>query len=227
MGDAPLIRLEGVSKRYVQGELTTEVLKGLDLTINRGDFVALQGPSGSGKSTLLHILGLLDRPTTGRYLLSGQDVSSMDDDAQSGVRNTQFGFVFQSFYLIPYASALENVLLPGLYGTKSRRELTLRAQEILDQVGLTDRAGYRPSQLSGGQQQRVALARALLNRPAVIFADEPTGQLDSTTSGEIMSLLAQINAGGTTVIMVTHDEETASYAASSIQMLDGAIAQSD
>ena len=224
MADAPLLRLMNVTKRYEQGDLVTEVLKKISLDVHQGDFTALQGPSGSGKSTLLHILGLLDRPTSGRYELGGEDVSAMDDDAQSAVRNRRFGFVFQSFYLIPYASALENVLLPGLYGPESRRTLTERAQGILEMVGLADRASYRPSQLSGGQQQRVALARALINEPDVIFADEPTGQLDSSTSAEIMELIARINARGATVVMVTHDEETASYATSSIQLADGTIA---
>lgn len=220
----PLIRLKGVTKRYVQGDLATEVLKGVDLEVGRGDFTALQGPSGSGKSTLLHILGLLDRPSGGTYHLAGEDVSAMDDDAQSAVRNRRFGFVFQSFYLIPYATALDNVLLPGLYGPESRRALTERAREILSMVGLSDRASYRPSQLSGGQQQRVALARALINQPDVVFADEPTGQLDSATSREIMELIARINQGGATVVMVTHDEETASFASSSIQLTDGTVA---
>lgn len=223
MPDA-LITLSDITKRYEQGDLATEVLKGISLEINRGDFTALQGPSGSGKSTLLHILGLLDRPSGGAYRLAGEDVSAMDDDAQSAVRNRRFGFVFQSFYLIPYATALENVLLPGLYGPESRRVLTDRARGILDLVGLSDRADYRPSQLSGGQQQRVALARALLNRPDVVFADEPTGQLDSTTSREIMELIARINADGATVVMVTHDEETASFASSHIHLADGIIA---
>ena len=221
---APLIRLKGVTKRYVQGDMATEVLKGIDLEVGKGDFTALQGPSGSGKSTLLHILGLLDRPTSGAYHLAGEDVSAMDDDAQSAVRNRRFGFVFQSFYLIPYATALDNVLLPGLYGPESRRALTERAKEILAMVGLSDRASYRPSQLSGGQQQRVALARALINQPDVVFADEPTGQLDSATSREIMELIARINQGGATVVMVTHDEETASFASSSILLTDGTVA---
>ena len=221
---APLIRLQGVTKRYVQGDMATEVLKGVDLVVDRGDFTALQGPSGSGKSTLLHILGLLDRPSGGTYHLAGDDVSAMDDDAQSAVRNRRFGFVFQSFYLIPYATALDNVLLPGLYGPESRRALTERAKEILAMVGLSDRASYRPSQLSGGQQQRVALARALINQPDVVFADEPTGQLDSATSREIMELIARINQGGATVVMVTHDEETASFASSSILLTDGTVA---
>jgi putative ABC transport system ATP-binding protein len=220
---APLIRLSDVHKRYETAGAPTEVLRGIDLDIAHGDFTALQGPSGSGKSTLLHILGLLDRPTSGRYELDGRDVSTLDDDTLSGLRNRTFGFVFQSFHLIPYVTALENVLLPGLYGPQSRRELTARARDILERVGLADRAQFRPGQLSGGQQQRVALARALLNEPSCIFADEPTGQLDSTTSREIMELLARINAQGTTVVMVTHDPQTAAFASSAIHLLDGRI----
>jgi len=223
VSSSPLIRLAGIGKRYETAGAPTEVLRDVDLDIAHGDFTALQGPSGSGKSTLLHILGLLDRPSSGRYELEGRDVSTLDDDTLSGLRNRTFGFVFQSFHLIPYVTALENVLLPGLYGPHSRRELTARAHDILAQVGLADRAQFRPGQLSGGQQQRVALARALLNAPSCIFADEPTGQLDSTTSREIMELLAQINAGGTTVVMVTHDPQTASFATSTIQLLDGRI----
>ncbi|MFK4763703.1 ABC transporter ATP-binding protein [Desulfobaculum sp. SPO524] len=224
MTDAPLIQLDDIRRDYTQGDMVTSVLKGVSMTIAHGDFVALQGTSGSGKSTLLHILGLLDRPSSGRYLLDGANVANMDDDEASSLRGTRFGFVFQSFYLIPYASALENVILPGLYGDTSRRELTARAHELLGLVGLEDRASFRPSQLSGGQQQRVALARALINGPAVIFADEPTGQLDSATSTEIMDLLSRINQQGTTVVMVTHDEDTARHASTRILLADGQIA---
>lgn len=219
-----IISLQDITREYTQGDVVTQVLKGISLDIKRGDFVALQGSSGSGKSTLLHILGLLDRPTSGTYHLDGTDVATMDDDHASELRNTHFGFVFQSFYLIQYASALENVILPGLYGQSPRRALTARAEKLLGQVGLSDRASFKPSQLSGGQQQRVALARALINEPQVIFADEPTGQLDSQTSSEIMDLLSQINAQGTTVVMVTHDEETASHAATRIHLADGLAA---
>ncbi|NJB67882.1 putative ABC transport system ATP-binding protein [Desulfobaculum xiamenense] len=224
MSATPIIRLEDIRRSYAHGDMTTEVLKGISLDIMPGDFVALQGPSGSGKSTLLHILGLLDRPSSGNYVLEGENVADMDDDHRSMLRNRHFGFVFQSFYLISYASALENVLLPGLYGHESRRSLSTRAQELLELVGLADRADFRPSQLSGGQQQRVALARALLNSPRVVFADEPTGQLDSTTSAEIMTLLSRINADGTTVVMVTHDEDTARHARTRINLADGRIA---
>ncbi|GFK95686.1 putative ABC transporter ATP-binding protein YknY [Fundidesulfovibrio magnetotacticus] len=223
MEDAPLIRLEQATKTYHLGDVETHVLRGVDLDIGSGEFVALQGPSGSGKSTLLHIIGLLDRPSSGRYLLRGQDVSQLDDDALSGLRNRLIGFVFQSFYLIPYASALDNVLLPGLYGDRPGHELRERAAHLLEQVGLGDRMRHKPSQLSGGQQQRVALARSLLNDPDLILADEPTGQLDSATSAEIMALLAQVNAQGKTIVVVTHDEETASHAKRRVLVLDGRI----
>lgn len=219
----PLIRLDGVTKTYGEQDNQTHVLNGIDLTIAQGDFAALMGPSGSGKSTLLHILGLLDRSSSGHYFLHGEDVSGMDDDAQSAIRNREFGFVFQSFHLIPYVSAMENVLLPGMYGTLARRELEIRAKELLTTVGLADRIDNRPGQLSGGQQQRVALARALTNNPSVVFADEPTGQLDSSTSREIMDLFSRINQQGTTVVMVTHDTDTASHAKEVIRLLDGNI----
>ncbi|MFP5222931.1 MAG: ABC transporter ATP-binding protein [Acidobacteriota bacterium] len=224
MENTPLIRLEAVTKSYTQGDMETKVLRGVTLGIDAGEFVALQGPSGSGKSTLLHILGLLDRPTSGQYFLRGQDVAQLPDDALSGLRNQAIGFVFQSFYLIPYATALDNVLLPGLYSAKPQAELRERAEYLLSQVGLSDRMRHKPSQLSGGQQQRVALARSMLNDPDLILADEPTGQLDSNTSSEIMNLFAQVNALGKTIIVVTHDEETASYAKRRILVLDGQVA---
>ena len=224
MATQPVILLDGIAKSYTQGGMDTQVLRGVSLSIAPGEFVALQGPSGSGKSTLLHIIGLLDRPTRGRYVLGGQDVSQLDDDALSGLRNKSIGFVFQSFYLIAYASALDNVLLPGLYGGASQAGLRQRAQDLLAQVGLADRMRHKPPQLSGGQQQRVALARAMVNDPGIILADEPTGQLDSKTSSEIMNLFAQVNAQGKTIVVVTHDEETASYASRRIVVLDGRIA---
>jgi putative ABC transport system ATP-binding protein len=220
-GSEALIRLEGMTKTYQLGELTVEVLKGIDLQIAAGEFVALQGPSGSGKSTLMHLLGLLDRPSAGRYFLQGEDVAGLDDDRLSELRNRLIGFLFQTFYLIPYLSALENVVLPGLYSPDSARHLRRRAEELLVQVGLADRLHFKPSQLSGGQQQRVALARALVNDPKVLLADEPTGQLDSATSAEIMELIADIHRQGRTVILVTHDVSTAACAGRSIFLLDG------
>ncbi len=223
--DAPLVALRDVTRTYVMGEAVHTVLSGVTLDIGRGEFVAVMGPSGSGKSTLLHILGLLDRPTAGRYLFAGRDTGALSDDALSGLRNQAIGFVFQSFYLIPYATALDNVLLPGLYSQTPGNVLRRRAEELLARVGLAAQAGYRPSQLSGGQQQRVALARSLINDPDLILADEPTGQLDSATSAEIMGLLAAINRdAGKTVVVVTHDAATAAHARRQILVRDGRVA---
>ncbi|WP_319469995.1 ABC transporter ATP-binding protein [uncultured Pseudodesulfovibrio sp.] len=202
-----------------------EVLKSITLDIGQNEFVALQGTSGSGKSTLLHIIGLLDRPTSGRYELTGLDTSTLDDDRQSDLRNRALGFVFQSFYLIPYATALENVILPGLYSGVPRTELKARAESLLEQVGLADRMDFNPSRLSGGQQQRVAMARALLNEPDIILADEPTGQLDSATSTEIMKLFHTVHDSGKTIVLVTHDEDVAKEAGRIIKLHDGMIAE--
>ncbi|HWQ08601.1 MAG TPA: ABC transporter ATP-binding protein [Holophaga sp.] len=223
---APLIVLEAVTRTYLMAEVAHTVLSDVSLTMAAGEFAAIMGPSGSGKSTLLHILGLLDRPTSGRYLLRGRDTGTLCDDDLSRLRNQAIGFVFQSFYLVPYASALDNVLLPGLYGDAPRSVLNRRALDLLDKVGLTPQAHHKPSQLSGGQQQRVALARSLINDPDLILADEPTGQLDSTTSAEIMGLLADINRdAGKTVIVVTHDPATAAYARRQILVEDGRVAR--
>jgi len=200
-----------------------EVLSDITLTIGQGEFVALQGTSGSGKSTLLHLLGLLDRPTAGTYRLLGRDVSGLSDDELSQLRNTALGFVFQSFYLVPYATALENVLLPGMYSGRAPAELREQALALLSRVGLADRVHFKPANLSGGQQQRVAMARALLNAPSLILADEPTGQLDSSTSQEIMRLFAEVNAEGRTIVLVTHDEAVAARAGRIIRLADGRI----
>jgi putative ABC transport system ATP-binding protein len=223
MADQRLVELENIVKTYKQADRNIEVLKGISLSIDSGEFIALQGPSGSGKSTLMHILGLLDRPSRGRYLLRQQDVSVLSDNALSTIRNRTVGFIFQTFYLIPYVSAVENVMLPGLYSRTAARELRHRAEQILDQLGLGDRMNFRPSQLSGGQQQRVAMARALVNDPRLLLADEPTGQLDSQTSGEIMRLIAEIHEQGRTVVLVTHDDEIAGYARRRIRLSDGLI----
>lgn len=223
MTAAPLIRLQGLTKSFQQGDLEIPVLKGIDLEIAGGEFIALQGSSGSGKSTLLHILGLLDRASGGQYLLQGQDVASLGDEQLSRLRNASMGFLFQSFYLIPYITALENVILPGLYSPTPGRSLRQRAQELLGEVGLADRMNFRPGQLSGGQQQRVALARALVNDPQLLLADEPTGQLDSATSVEIMQLLSRVHANGRTVIVVTHEATTAAYAKRTISLQDGHV----
>jgi putative ABC transport system ATP-binding protein len=226
MADRRLIELEGITRIYKQANREIEVLKGISLSIDTGEFIALQGPSGSGKSTLMHILGLLDRPSKGRYLLRQQDVSALPDNALSAIRNRTVGFIFQTFYLIPYVSAVENVMLPGLYSRTTARELRQRAEQILDQVGLGDRMHFKPNQLSGGQQQRVAMARALINDPRLLLADEPTGQLDSQTSGEIMGLIARIHEQGLTVVLVTHDDGVAGYARRRIRLSDGRITSS-
>ncbi|MEL7641143.1 MAG: ABC transporter ATP-binding protein [Solidesulfovibrio sp.] len=220
----PFIQLVDITRTYVMGEASHTVLAGVSLTIEAGEFVAVMGPSGSGKSTLLHILGLLDRPSAGSYRLGGRDTGILSDDDLSRLRNQAIGFVFQSFYLVPYATALDNVLLPGLYSDTPGGLLRRRGEELLARVGLAPQAGHKPSQLSGGQQQRVALARALVNDPDLILADEPTGQLDSTTSAEIMELLATINRdAGKTVIVVTHDTATAAYARRQILVHDGRV----
>ncbi len=218
-----LIEVRDVWRTFTQGDLAVDVLRGVTFSIRPGEFVAIQGTSGSGKSTLLHILGLLDRPTSGVYRLAGEDTSTLDDDALSHRRNSLTGFVFQNFYLIPYATALENVLLPGMYADTPLRQLRQRAAELLDIVGLGDRMDFTPARLSGGQQQRVALARALLNDPALVLADEPTGQLDSATSAEILALLGRINKAGKTVVVVTHDAATAACARRRIFIRDGVI----
>ena len=232
MMNAPAISLTGITKTFFQqkernGETEPgiKVLKGITLDVDQGEFIALQGTSGSGKSTLLHIIGLLDRPTDGVYKLLGQDAASLNDDQQSDMRNRALGFVFQSFYLIPYATALENVILPGLYSGKPRNELIARAEILMEQVGLADRMHFKPSRLSGGQQQRVAMARALLNDPKILLADEPTGQLDSGTSSEIMKLFHSVHRAGQTMVLVTHDEDVAKEAGRIIKLSDGRITE--
>jgi putative ABC transport system ATP-binding protein len=215
---------EQVKKSYRIGEEDVEVLKGIDLRIDQGEFAAIMGPSGSGKTTLMNILGCLDVPTSGQYYLAGKEVSHLSDDELSVLRNEHIGFVFQNFYLMPYATVLENILLPTLYVEKQKDGNTgKRAMEILDLVGLKDRARFKPNQLSGGQQQRVAIARALINDPEMILADEPTGQLDSKTAGEILGLLSTMNEQGKTVVVITHDSTTAVYAARIIHLKDGRI----
>ena len=220
-------RLSGITRCFSRAGRETVVLRGVSLDLARGDFLALVGSSGSGKSTLLHILGLLDKPDAGRYLLNGHDVSALSDDEASSLRNRFIGFVFQSFYLMPQATALDNVMLPGMYAAMPRSAMRERAEELLERVGLADRAYHTPSQLSGGQQQRVSIARALFNAPDLLLADEPTGQLDSTTTREILDLFGDINASGTSIVIVTHDPETAGAARRRIRMHDGELRLED
>jgi putative ABC transport system ATP-binding protein len=219
----PLIQINKIKRDFVLGNEIVYVLKGIDLEINKGEYVALMGPSGSGKSTLMNLLGCLDTPTSGRYILNGKDVSKMHDDELAEIRNKEIGFVFQTFNLLPRTTALDNVALPMVYAGYSKSDRMIRAEEVLKQVGLSDRMDHQPNQLSGGQRQRVAVARALVNKPSIILADEPTGNLDSKTSEEIMKLFGDIHKLGNTVIVVTHEEEVAAYAHRVIRLRDGLI----
>ena len=219
----PLIKITNIKRDFVLGNEIVYVLKGIDLQINKGEYVALMGPSGSGKSTLMNLLGCLDTPTSGTYILNGKDVSQMKDDELAEIRNKEIGFVFQTFNLLPRTTALDNVALPMIYAGYSKSERNERATEVLKQVNLADRMDHQPNQLSGGQRQRVAVARALVNKPSIILADEPTGNLDSKTSVEIMKLFSDIHASGNTVILVTHEEEIAAYANRIIRLRDGLI----
>jgi len=220
-----LIELLDVRKTYFLGEIDVPVLKGISMRIDSGEYVALMGASGSGKSTLMNILGCLDRPTSGDYLFEEREVGRLSGDERAKLRNHNIGFVFQSFNLLPRTSALENVCMPLYYtaGTLSGKEVMERGREMLERVGLTDRMHHEPSQLSGGQQQRVAIARALVNRPPVLFADEPTGNLDSKTSVEVMKLFEKLNQEGITISLVTHANEVASCAKRTIHIQDGLI----
>jgi putative ABC transport system ATP-binding protein len=218
-----LMRLEGITKVYGEGDLSVEALKGIDLEVGVGDYLAVMGPSGSGKSTLMHILGLLDSPTRGSYTLDGEEVARFSRRKLAHLRNRKIGFIFQNFNLLPRASLLRNVELPLLYGGMGRRERQALAYQALDMVGLADRARHRPNELSGGQRQRGAIARALVGRPAVIMADEPTGNLDQQTGLEILELFDDLRAGGQTLIMVTHDPSIAARARRTIRIVDGLI----
>jgi len=218
-----VIKLEGVVREYLMAEQPLYALAGINLTISKNEYISIMGPSGSGKSTLMNILGCLDSPTKGRYLLNGVDVSNMDDDELASIRNREIGFIFQSFNLLPRATAIENITLPMIYYGMRSAQRESRAYELLDLVGLSNRANHRPNQLSGGQRQRVAIARALACSPSIILADEPTGNLDSKSSEEIMALLGDIHSKGNTVIVVTHSEEIASYTQRTIRMRDGLI----
>ncbi len=235
MSDQPIIETQNLTKTYRMGTSDVHALRGVDMRIAAGEFVALMGSSGSGKSTMMHLLGCLDTPTAGRYLLEGRDVGSLSAQERARVRNQRIGFVFQTFNLLPRLTALENVVLPLLYrsqgigvrnqepGASFQQPVSTRALAALTRVGLADRAGHRPTQLSGGQRQRVAIARALVGDPAIILADEPTGNLDSVTGGEIMRLLAELHAEGRTVLLVTHDPAVAELAEYTLHMRDGRL----
>ncbi len=218
-----IIHLENISKNYYLGKDPLPVLKGINLDIFKNEYVALMGPSGSGKSTLMNILGCLDSPTSGRYILNGKDVSSMEDNALAEVRNKEIGFVFQQFNLLPRLTAAENVALPLIYSGVSKKERIDRALAVLSKVKLDDRSHHKPNELSGGQCQRVAIARALINNPSIILADEPTGNLDSKTSYEIMDILGKIHTDGNTVILVTHEEDISHFAHRVIRLRDGVV----
>ncbi len=222
-----MIELERITKVYQMGQQQVYALRGVSLTVERGEFVAIMGPSGSGKSTLMNILGCLDQPTDGRYRLGGRDVAEMNDDQLARIRNRQVGFVFQQFNLLPRTPALQQVALPLVYAGVGRAERRRRAQAALEAVGLGDRLHHRPDELSGGQQQRVAIARALVNRPSILMADEPTGNLDSRSGAEILDMLTQLHAEGMTVIMVTHDPGVARRAQRILRIHDGRLVADD
>lgn len=219
----PLIKIRDIGRKYVIGAETIHALKSVSLDINKGEFVALMGPSGSGKSTLMNILGCLDTPTRGEYILNGINVSEMSDDDLAAVRNKEIGFVFQTFNLLPRSTSLDNVALPLVYAGFSKRQRDEKAQAALESVGLGNRVEHKPNELSGGQRQRVAVARALINDPSIILADEPTGNLDTKTSIEIMGLLEEIHSRGNTIILVTHEEDIAQHAHRIVRMRDGLI----
>ncbi|MCF8215072.1 MAG: ABC transporter ATP-binding protein [Chitinophagaceae bacterium] len=218
-----VIHLEEIKKNYIMGRQELQVLKGISLDIQRNEYVALMGPSGSGKSTLMNILGCLDSPTSGKYILNGHDVSTMLDNNLADIRNKEIGFVFQQFNLLPRLSALENVALPLVYAGINKKTRLEMAQEVLRKVDLMDRSHHKPNELSGGQCQRVAIARALVNNPSIILADEPTGNLDTKTSYEIMNIFAQIHDEGNTVVLVTHEEDISNYAKRVIRLRDGVL----
>jgi len=218
-----IIKLEEIKKDYYMGSQAITVLKGITLDIFKNEYVALMGPSGSGKSTLMNILGCLDSPTGGKYILNGKDVSKMPDDDLAEVRNSEIGFVFQQFNLLPRLSAAENVALPLIYAGVNKKLRIERALEALDKVGLADRSHHKSNELSGGQIQRVAIARALVNNPAILLADEPTGNLDSKTSVEVMEIFGKIRAAGNTVVLVTHEEDIAAYAHRVVRLRDGLV----
>jgi len=218
-----LIKVENLYKIYSVGTQKVSALGGFSLSINKNEYVALMGPSGSGKSTLMNILGCLDSPTSGKFYLNGPEVSELEDDKLAEIRNKEIGFIFQTFNLLPRYTALENVTLPLIYKGVSKTERVIRGEEVLSQVGLADRMDHKPNELSGGQRQRVAVARALVNKPSIILADEPTGNLDSKTSYEIMALFDDIHKAGNTIVLVTHEEDIANYAKRIVRLKDGLL----
>lgn len=218
-----MIELQQVHRHYAMSGQTVRALAGVDLRIDAGEFVAVTGPSGSGKSSLLNILGCLDHPSSGRYLVEGRDVATLDDEASSDIRNRRIGFVFQSFHLLPRLTVLENVLLPLRFHREPPAEAPERARELLERVGLGARGGHRPGELSGGQMQRAAIARALLLRPALLLADEPTGNLDSKSAADVLGLIDEVHRGGQTVVLVTHDRDVAAHAPREVALRDGRI----
>jgi len=218
-----IISLDKIVKNYHIGSIIVEALRSVDVEIKKNEYVAIMGPSGSGKSTLMNLVGALDTPTSGEYILNGTDVSKMDDDRLAEIRNREIGFIFQTFNLLPRYTALENVTLPLIYAGVGKAERVERAKHTLDEVGLADRMEHRPNELSGGQRQRVSIARAMVNDPSIILADEPTGNLDSKTSVDIMKLFGQIHSRGNTIILVTHEESIARYAHRIIRLLDGEV----
>jgi putative ABC transport system ATP-binding protein len=218
-----IIRMTNITKVYSTGDVETVVLKDIDLVVKRGDFLGITGRSGSGKSTMMHILGLLDTPTKGEYILNGTDVSKLDEDEQAFQRNKEIGFVFQQFNLLPKLSALENVILPAIYAGMKNKERTEKADMLLTMLGLADHLHKRPNQMSGGQQQRVAIARALMNDPELILADEPTGNLDTKSGDDVMNTLKQLNKEGKTIVLITHEHDIAMQAKKLIQLEDGML----
>lgn len=220
-----VIDIQGITKTYVNGKLSVPVLHGIDLQVNKGEFVSIMGPSGSGKSTFMNILGCLDRPTTGSYRLNGDEVATLSDDELAFIRNKQIGFVFQSFNLLTKLTAVENVALPMIYAGMNKKERNERAAALLSSVGLGDRMDHLPSELSGGQRQRVAIARALANNPAIIMADEPTGNLDSKSTIDVMNIFRGLYDEGRTIILVTHEPEIATYASRNVVLRDGLIVE--